>query len=40
MLIITLDVKKSLGIPTVTQWVKSLTAAAQVAAEAWVQSLA
>ena len=28
------------GVPTVAQWVKNLTAATQVAVEAWVQSLA
>ena len=28
------------GVPTVVQWVKNLTAAAQVAMEGWVQSLA
>lgn len=26
------------GIPTVVQWIKNLTAAAQVVAEAWFQS--
>ena len=28
------------GVPAVTQWVKNLTAVAQVAAEVWIQSLA
>lgn len=30
--------KRDLGIPTVVQWVKNMTAVAQVAAEAWVRS--
>ena len=32
--------KKNVGVPTAVQWVKSLTAVAQVAVEAQVQSLA
>ena len=31
---------KDSGVPTVAQWVKSLTTTAHVAGEAWVQSLA
>ena len=32
--------RMKLGVPTVAQWVKNLTAGAQVTMEAWVQSLA
>lgn len=34
----TANYSRSLGVPAVTQWVKNLTAAAQVAVEARVQS--
>ena len=37
---INISLKLSLGVPTVAQWVKNLTAAAQVAEEVQVQSLA
>ena len=30
------EMKRGLGIPAVAQWVKNPTAAAQVAAEAWI----
>ena len=33
-------IKENPGVPTVVQWIKNLTAVAQVAVEAWVQSLA
>ena len=31
---------ENIGVPVVAQWVENLTVAAQVAAEAWIQSLA